>query len=222
MRVVVTEQRTRRLGIRAALAGAWLLVAGSAFAAEGGASGMQRGDPAKAQGIATQSCAACHAADGNSVMPANPVLAGQIPDYLYKQLAEFQSGARKSAVMMGMVTSLGHEDMVNLGAYYAQQKQKPRTSKDAALAKQGQAIYRGGIAAKGVAACASCHSPNGAGMPSQFPRLSGQYAEYTTAQLQAFRAGERGNDPNQMMRSIAAKLSDQEMKAVAEYVSGLR
>lgn len=192
---------------------------GDARAAEAAA---KRGDPAKAQGIANQVCAACHAADGNSLIPANPILAGQIADYTAKQLANFKSGARKTPVMMGMSAGLSPEDMQNLAAYYAQQKPKARAAKDADLAQQGQAIYRGGIMAKGVAACASCHSPNGAGMPAQFPRLAGQYADYTLAQLQAFRAGERATDPNQMMRTVAAKLSDREMKAVAEYIAGLR
>jgi cytochrome c553 len=181
-----------------------------------------RGDAAKAQATATQVCAACHGADGNSMIPANPILAGQVADYTAKQLANFKSGERKVAVMMGMAAGITPEDMKNLGAYYAQQKPKARAAKDADLAKQGQAIYRGGIASKGIAACASCHSPNGAGMPAQYPRLAGQYAEYTIAQLQAFRSGERANDPNRMMRTIAANLSDQEMKAVAEYLAGLR
>jgi cytochrome c553 len=200
---------------------AMLLTAGisGAQAAEAAA---KRGDPAKAQNTANQVCAACHGADGNSAIPANPILAGQIAEYTAKQLADFKSGARKTPVMMGMSAGLSPEDMRNLGAYYAQQKPKARAAKDAELAKLGQAIYRGGISAKGVAACASCHSPNGAGMPAQFPRLAGQHADYTVAQLQAFRSGERANDLNQMMRTTAARLSDQEIKAVAEYIAGLR
>ncbi len=204
----------------AAMAAGIVLAAGTSGAAAAEAS--FRGDAAKAQATATQVCAACHAADGNSMIPANPVLAGQIAEYTTKQLANFKSGERKVAVMMGMSAGLTPEDMKNLGAYFAQQKPKPRAAKDADLAKQGQAIYRGGIASKGIAACASCHSPNGAGMPAQYPRLAGQFSEYTIAQLQAFRSGERANDPNRMMRTIAANLSDQEMKAVAEYLAGLR
>jgi cytochrome c553 len=200
---------------------AMLLTAGisGAQAAEAAA---KRGDPTKAQNTANQICAACHGADGNSAIPANPILAAQIPEYTAKQLADFKGGARKNAVMTGMAAGLSPEDMRNLGAYYAQQKPKTRAAKDAELAKLGQAIYRGGISAKGVAACASCHSPNGAGMPAQFPRLAGQHADYTVAQLQAFRSGERANDLNQMMRTTAARLSDQEIKAVAEYIAGLR
>ncbi len=200
---------------------AMLLTAGISGAQAADAA-AKRGDPAKAQSIASQMCAACHGADGNSAIPANPILAGQIPEYTTKQLANFKSGARKNAVMLGMSSGLSPEDMQNLGAYYAQQKPKARAAKDAELAKLGQAIFRGGIAAKGVAACSSCHSPNGAGIPAQFPRLAGQHAEYTVAQLQTFRSGERANDPNQMMRSVAARLSDQEIKAVAEYIAGLR
>ena len=124
--------------------------------------------------------------------------------------------------MLGMAATLTPEDMQNLGAYFESQKIKPRAAKDPALVKLGQDIYRGGILAKGVAACTSCHGPNGAGMPAQFPRIGGQFPEYSIAQLQAFRLGERANDPNGMMRSIAAKLSDNEMKAVAEYIAGLR
>ncbi len=181
-----------------------------------------KADPAQAQPIVTKVCAACHAADGNSASPANPVLAGQHADYTAKQLANFKSGERKNPVMLGMATALSPQDMKNLGAYFEGQKPKTRAARNPELVKLGQQIYRGGIMAKGVAACASCHGPSGAGIPAQFPRVAGQYSEYTLAQLQAFRAGERGNDPNQMMRAIAAKLSDREIKAVSEYMAGLR
>jgi len=179
-------------------------------------------DPAQAQSIVTNVCAACHASDGNSVSPANPVLAGQHGDYIAKQLANFKSGERKNPIMLGMAASLSPQDMKNLGAYFETQKPKNRVAKNPALVKLGQQIYRGGVLARGIAACASCHGPNGSGVPAQFPRVAGQYPEYTTAQLQAFRAGERANDPNNMMRSIAGRLSDQEIKAVAEYIVGLR
>jgi len=181
-----------------------------------------KADPAKAQQIITSVCAACHAADGNSASPANPVLAGQHADYIAKQLANFKSGERKNPVMLGMATALSPADMKNLGAYFEGQKPKARAAKNPDLVKMGQQIYRGGVAAKGIAACASCHGPNGAGIPAQYPRLAGQYAEYTSAQLQAFRAGERSNDPNKMMSMTAVKMSDQEIKAVAEYIMGLR
>jgi cytochrome c553 len=181
-----------------------------------------KADPAQAQAIVSKSCVACHATDGNSPSPANPVLAGQHADYIAKQLANYKSGARKSAVMMTMVPTLSPQDMKNLGAYFEGQKPKARAARDPELVKLGQQIYRGGVSAKGIAACTSCHGPNGAGVPAQYPRVAGQYAEYTSAQLQAFRSGERANDPNQMMRMIAAKLSDQEIKALSEYMAGLR
>jgi cytochrome c553 len=165
--------------------------------------------------------------DGNSAIPANPNLAGQHPEYTYKQLRNFKSqggkpAERNNGVMAGMVANLSDDDMKNLAVYFAAQKPKSQAARDAALAKQGESIYRGGIQAKGVAACASCHAPNGTGMPAQFPRVAGQHAEYTAAQLTAFRAGQRANDPAQMMRMIAAKMSDQEIKAVSEYIAGLR
>lgn len=179
-------------------------------------------DPAQAEQIVTKVCAACHAADGNSASPVNPILAAQHADYTVKQLTNFKAGERKNPVMLGMASTLSPQDMKNLGAYFEAQKAKPRAAKNPDLVKAGQKIYRGGIMSKGVAACTSCHGPNGAGVPAQFPRVAGQYAEYTAAQLQAFRVGERANDPNRMMRDIAIKLSDQEIKAVSEYMAGLR
>jgi len=181
-----------------------------------------KADPAQAQPIVTKVCAACHASDGNSAGPANPVLAGQHADYTAKQLANFKSGERKNPVMLGMTAALTPQDMKNLGAYFESQKPKTRAAKNVELVKLGRQIYRGGIMDKGVAACASCHGPSGAGIPAQFPRVAGQFAEYTLAQLQAFRLGERANDPNQMMRVISARLSDREIKAVSEYIAGLR
>jgi len=186
-----------------------------------------KGDAAKAQTIVNQSCTACHAADGNSQIAANPKLAGQIPEYLYKQLTNFKAAAgkkaeRDNAVMAGMVASLSPEDMRNLSAYYAGQAAKTGAAKSKDLVALGQRIYRGGIASEGIAACASCHGPNGAGMPAQYPRLSGQHAEYIAAQLKAFRSGARANDPNASMRGVAGRLSDREIEAVADYIAGLR
>jgi len=180
------------------------------------------GDPAKAQPIAGQICAACHGADGNNPLPMNPSLAGQHPEYLFKQLNEFKSGSRNNAVMMGMVAGLSAEDMRNLAAYYSAQKPGESAAKDKDLVAQGRKLFRGGNLATGVAACAGCHSPNGAGIPSQYPRLAGQHPEYVATQLKAFRAGERANDANNMMRAVAARLTDKEIAAVAEYLSGLR
>jgi len=179
------------------------------------------GDPAKAQAIVNQVCAACHSIDGNSLLPANPSLAGQHPEYLFKQLTEFKSGTRVNAVMTGMVANLTAEDMRNLAAYYSAQIPKQMAAKNKDLVTQGRKLYRGGNAANGLAACAGCHSPNGAGIPAQYPRLASQHAEYVTAQLKAFRAGDRANDPLEMMQSIAVKLTDKDLAALAEYISGL-
>jgi cytochrome c553 len=181
-----------------------------------------KSDPAKAQQIATQVCAACHGADGNSAVPANPNLAAQIPEYTAKQLANFKGGDRKNAVMSGIAATLSAEDMASLSGYFASQTPKPGAARDKDLALVGESLFRGGNTAKGLPACAGCHSPDGAGIPRQFPRLSGQHAEYTVAQLRAFRSGERANDANKMMRMIAGRLSDREMQAVAEYIAGLR
>ncbi|MSQ50014.1 MAG: cytochrome c4 [Betaproteobacteria bacterium] len=184
-------------------------------------------DVDKGLGIASQTCVACHAADGNSPLPANPKLAGQFYDYLHKQLVNFkpQAGkkpARDNAVMAAMVANLSPADLQNVAAYYAAQKLQPAAAKDKELAALGQKIFRGGIAATAVAACAGCHGPSGAGIPAQYPRISGQFPEYLEAQLKAFRAGTRSNDPNSMMRGVAGRMSDREIQAVAEYVAGLR
>jgi cytochrome c553 len=207
-----------------------LIVAGAALAMATPAvlpQGVVKGDPAKARPIVEQVCAACHGKDGISAAAVNPDLAGQHPEYFVRQLMSFkpQDGKppeRSNAIMAGMVAALKDEDLANLAAYFAAQKPAQRAARDAELAKKGEAIYRGGIMAKGVAACASCHAPNGAGVPAQFPRIAGQQAEYTEAQLKAFRSGERRNDPNRIMRAVAAKMSDPEIRAVAEYIAGLR
>ena len=186
-----------------------------------------KGEPAKAQPIVQQVCAACHGPDGNSAIPANPVIAGQHAQYAFKQLTNFKSeggkpAERPSPIMTGIVASLSRDDMANLALYFAGQEAKPRTARDPELVKLGQQIYRGGIMKKGVAACASCHLANGAGIPAQFPRLAGQHSQYTVEELKQFRAGERANDPNRVMRLIAEKLSDREMMAVAQFIEGLR
>jgi cytochrome c553 len=182
-----------------------------------------KADPAKARQIASQVCAACHGADGNSTTPVNPSLAGQHGDYIAKQLADFKANKeRKNPIMVGMATTLSADDMKALGQYFEQQKAKPGSAKDKSLVVLGQKLYRGGNSATGVAACAACHAPNGAGVPAQFPRLAGQSIEYTLAQLHAFRTEERANDPGKMMRAIAGRMSDKEMRAVAEYIAGLR
>lgn len=173
-----------------------------------------------AEQIVTGVCAACHGTDGNSVISLNPKLAGQHPEYIQKQLTEFKSGKRANAVMSGMAAGLSDEDMKNLAAYFSSQKLTLGAAKTNGKGSLGEKIYRGGIAATNVPACASCHGPAGAGIPKQFPRLHGQHADYTLAQLKTFRTGERANAP--MMMTIATKMTDAEMAAVADYIQGLR
>ena len=176
-------------------------------------------DLAKGQATA-QTCVACHSADGSRGSPANPILAGQHPEYLVKQLQEFKSGKRKNAIMAGFAGMLSEDDMRNVAAFYASKTAKPGAAKDKDLAALGEKIHRGGIADRNIPACAGCHSPSGAGIPSQYPRVGGQHADYTEAQLLAFRSGARGNS-TQMMQ-IAAKMNDREIKAVSDYIAGLR
>jgi len=185
-------------------------------------------DLAKAQTIVNQICSACHGSDGNSPTPVNPSLAGQPADYIALQLAHFKAGIRVNAVMQGMAAGLSPEDMQALGTYFSQQKPKGLAAKDATLVTAGQALFRGGDAAVGLPACSACHSPTGAGIPKNYPRLAGQHADYTYAQLKAFKAGERGADKDgkdingRVMTAVAAKLTDPQMKALAEYTQGLR
>ncbi|HSH06830.1 MAG TPA: c-type cytochrome [Burkholderiales bacterium] len=191
------------------------------------AQGAAKADVAKGQAVASQVCVACHMADGNSAQPENPKLAGQFSEYLYKQLTNFKpqgnaKAERENAIMAGMVAALSDADMRNVAAFYAGQTLRPAAAQDKNLAAMGQKIYRGGNPKTGVAACAGCHGPTGAGIPKQYPRISGQFAQYTEAQLKAFRSGARANDPNGMMRGVAARMTDQEIKAVAEYTAGLR
>lgn len=176
-------------------------------------------DSAKGQAISTQVCAACHTADGSRGSPANPILQGQHPEYLFKQLTEFKSGKRDSAVMKGMAATLEEADMKNVAAFYASKEAKPGAAKNKDLVVLGEKIYRGGIADRKVPACAGCHSPTGAGIPAQYPRLSGQHSDYTALQLTNFRDGIRKN--NAVMTGVAAKMNDREIKAVADYIAGL-
>jgi cytochrome c553 len=173
-----------------------------------------------AETLVTTICSACHGMDGNSVITANPKLAGQHPEYIIKQLTEFKAGKRANAVMSGMAAMLSDEDMKNLAAYFSGQKLALGQAKTNGQGSLGEKIYRGGIAANNLPACASCHGATGAGLPKQFPRLGGQHADYTLAQLRTFRTGERANAP--MMMTIAAKMTDAEMSAVADYIQGLR
>ena len=192
------------------------------------AEGAAKVDLARAKQIVDSVCAACHGADGNSVASVNPNLAGQGAEYITRQLQHFQSGLRANPVMGAMSASLTPDEMVALGVYFSKQKPKGGTAKDPTLVKVGQSLYRGGVAAAGLPACASCHGPTGAGIPRNYPRLAGQHADYAYAQLKAFKAGERGADKDgkdvqgKIMAAIAQKMSDAQMKAVTDYTAGLR
>lgn len=177
-------------------------------------------DTAKGSALFGQMCVACHAADGNSTTPANPKLAQQHPEYLIKQLQEYKSGKRANAIMSGFAAGLSDEDMRNVAYWLASQKATTGAATDAELVSLGERIYRGGIPDRQIASCAGCHSPNGAGIPAQYPRLSGQHADYTADQLRQFRSGTRKN--NVQMTGVAAKMNDREILAVSEFIAGLR
>jgi cytochrome c553 len=164
-------------------------------------------------------CITCHGPKGQSAVGTWPKLSAQHAAYLAKQLRNFKEGTRANAVMMGMATTLTEQDMINIAAFLAKQPASQGVAQNKDTIELGQSIYRGGIASKGVPACAACHSPNGAGIPAQYPRLGGQWADYSYAQLVAFSNGTRKNGP--MMTAIASKMSDLEMKAVADYMAGL-
>ena len=170
----------------------------------------------------TNVCAACHAIDGNSAITANPKLAGQHPEYLYKQLTNFKSGERANAVMSGMAGMLSDADMHAVAEYFSKQTLNLGQAKKNGAGSLGEKTYRAGIQANSVPACASCHGPAGDGLPVKYPRLGGQHTEYVLNQLRQFRLGARANDEAKVMRTIAAKLTDQEMEAVADYIQGLR
>jgi cytochrome c553 len=198
-------------------------MAAPAFAADAvkpEAAKMAKPDLAKGAEKFAAVCVACHGADGNSGAVENPKLAGQHPEYLVKQLQEFKSGKRKNAVMQGFATMLSDDDMRNISFWAAGQKAKPGFAKDKELVTLGERIYKGGIADRQVAACAGCHSPTGAGIPSQYPRLAGQHADYIASSLRGYRDGTRNN--NLQMTQNAAKMNDREIKAVADYIAGLR
>jgi cytochrome c553 len=203
-------------------AAALFVLAGCATLAAAQQPEATKTDTARGRTIATQVCAACHGVDGNSPSPANPKLAGQVPEYVTKQLADFKSNRqRKNAIMAGMAAPLSKEDMKSLGAYFGEQKPMQDSAHNKDTVALARKIWRGGDTGRGLAACAGCHGPAGTGLPAEFPRLAGQHAEYTEAQLKLFRSGERANDPNGMMRDVASKLSDAEIKALADYIAGL-
>ena len=186
-----------------------------------------KGDPARGQAIGSTVCAACHGADGNSIGAPNPKLAGQHPEYLLKQMLNFKGidgkqPERANPIMNGMIAAFDENQMRDLAAWFSLQTQKGEQAKNRDTLALGQKLYRAGDASKGLPACAGCHGPAGAGIPAQFPRIGGQYQDYIEIQLKAFRAGERTNDPNKMMETIALRLTDAEIKAVADYAAGLR
>jgi cytochrome c553 len=213
---------------RYALFAATAVMSIAAAAQEATQAAVAKPDLAKAGQIAAQVCAACHGADGNSAAAANPNLAGQGADYITLQLMHFKAGVRVNATMQAMAATLSDADMKALGIYFSQQKPKGLRAKDPALVKAGQKLWRGGDEATDVPACAACHSPTGAGIPKNYPRLAGQYADYVYAQLKAFQSGARGADPGgkdvngRIMASIAHDMADAQMKAVADYAAGLR
>ncbi len=209
--------RTKSLALSTLSAATLTLLCGTALAAT--AAPEFKADPAKGQQLAA-ACVACHTQDSNRGAPANPILQGQHPDYIVKQLTEFKSGKRQNAIMAGMAASLDTEAMKHIAAFYGSKVPLPGAAANKDTIALGERIYRGGIAAKGIPACAGCHSPNGAGIPAQYPRLGGQHVEYNEAQLLAFRSGLRAN--NAQMTAIAAKMNDAEIKAVSDYVAGLR
>jgi cytochrome c553 len=206
------------------------LVMGSALAADAAHAppAAAKADPAKggslydtgdnARGL--PACVSCHGAGGNSTINTNPKLAGQIDTYLHKQLVDFTTPARNQPVMTTYAKMLSDEEKKNIAAYLATQQPKQGAARNKDTLELGRKIYRGGIADRGVAACASCHGATGSGIPAQYPRLAGQHQDYTYAQLQNFKTGTRNNSPQ--MATLAKRLSDDEMKAVADYIAGLK
>lgn len=216
MRRIFGEQNVRQYGIMAAV------VAVSASGWAGAA--PPKGDPEKGKAIAAQVCVACHGIDGNGTDPTNPEfpkLAAKQPEYLLKQLKDFKAGKRKNEIMSGMVASLGPDDMANLALYYAGQKARPGMVKSPALVALGKKVYMDGNPDSGVPACAGCHEADALGYAT-FPHLAGQHPEYTFLQLKRFNTGERDNDKGLAMQSVTAKMTEQEMKAVAEYLAGVQ
>jgi cytochrome c553 len=213
----------KHIGIALSLA-VGLTLGGNALAA-GDAQSAEKPDLKRGQELAGQICAACHGGDGNSPLPENPKLAGQHYEYLVKQLKNFKAvdgkpAERANAIMAGFAATLTDKDIAAVAAFYSNQNMVTASSTDKELAEAGQALYRGGDAARGLPSCAGCHGPTGAGIPGQYPRLAGQHAQYLQTQLTGFRQGGRAN--NVPMAQIAAKLSDKEIAALADFIAGLR
>ncbi len=173
------------------------------------------------ESLAKTVCGACHGSDGNSALSMNPIIAQQHSDYIYKQLMNFQSGKRQNAIMMGIASGLSEKNISELSIYFSAFKAKTVGVQNISLAEVGEKIYRVGIRDRKIPACGSCHLPNGAGIPGQFPRLAGQYSQYTANQLNYFKSGARKNDKGAVMRTIASRMTEKEIGAVAEYISGL-
>ena len=176
-------------------------------------------DLAKGQATATNVCSACHTSDGTRGAPGNPILQGQHPEYIVKQLSDFKAGKRKNPVMQGFAANLSEQDMRNVAAFYAGKKPVAGAAKNKETVALGEKIFRGGVADRNIPACWGGHPPNGAGIPAQYPRLGGQHADYTEAQLKAYRDGGRANSAQ--MTGVAAKLNDREIKALSDYIAGL-
>jgi cytochrome c553 len=199
---------------------------GMALVAQAQTKAPVKPDAARGQQVASQVCVACHGADGNSTIPGNPRLAQQHADYLYKQLVDYTSAqgqakpARENPVMNGFASQLSDADKRNVSAWYASQAGKPQFAKNKDTLELGQRIWRAGVPERSIPACAGCHGPAGSGIPVQYPRLAGQHAEYTETTLKNFRDGVRRN--NVPMQQIAARMSDAEIKAVADFAQGLR
>jgi cytochrome c553 len=201
------------------------VAAGMGMAAGAQTKGPGKADAARGQQIASQVCAACHNADGNSTIPGNPRLAQQHADYLYKQLVDYApqgqaKPARENPIMNGFASQLSDADKRDVSAWFASQAAKPAFAKNKDTLELGQRIWRAGIPEKSVPACSGCHGPAGSGIPVQYPRIAGQHAEYTETTMKAFREGGRRN--NATMQQIAARLSDAEIKALADFTQGLR
>lgn len=202
------------------LAGFALLFAGSGLFLSGAAIA---GD-AVAGKAKSAACGGCHGFDGNSPIAMYPKLAGQNEAYLVKQVKDYKANdTRKNAIMLGMVAALSDEDAADIGAYFQAQSVSAAASFDKFKAAAGREIYKGGNLQTGVPACQACHGPNGAGTAGVgYPMLGGQYADYTLAQLKAFKDGTRSNDDKMLMRSVVDLMSDEDMEAVAHYIASLK
>lgn len=205
-----------------AIAFAALLGTAATAQAEDGTPYLDGGDPEAGEEL-SQTCTACHGPDGNSPDAQWPNIAGQHASYTYQQLKDFKAGEdRSNSQMSGIVADLSEEDMRDLAAWYAEQPQKTMGANDEDRVERGRKIYLGGLQDKGVAACVACHGPRGRGNPAaEYPDVGGQYAQYLITQLEQFRSGERANDRGGMMRSLASEMSDEEIRAVSEYMAGL-